>query len=57
FVVSARDRMIDPGLQRAMAARIGAKTTELATSHVPQQSRPAEVAKVILDAVAATGAN
>lgn len=57
FIVSARDRMIDPGLQRAMAAKIGAKTTELATSHVPQQSRPAEVAKVILDAVAATGAN
>lgn len=57
FIVSARDRMIDPGLQRAMAAKIGAQTTELATSHVPQQSRPAEVARVILDAVAATGAN
>lgn len=54
FIVSARDRMIDPGLLRAMAARIGAKTTELQASHVPQQSRPAEVAKVILDAVAAT---
>lgn len=55
FVVSARDRMIDPGLQRAMAKKIGARTTELAASHVPQQSRPADVAKVILDAVAATG--
>ena len=54
FIVSARDRMIDPGLQHAMAKKIGAKTTELAASHVPQQSRPAEVAKVILDAVAAT---
>lgn len=54
FIVSARDRMIDPGLQRAMARKIGAKTTELPTSHVPQQSRPADVAKVILDAVAAT---
>ncbi|NNG23644.1 alpha/beta fold hydrolase [Telluria aromaticivorans] len=54
FIVSARDRMIDPGLLRAMAAKIGAKTTELPASHVPQQSRPAEVAKVILDAVAAT---
>ncbi len=54
FIVAAQDRMIDPGLQRAMAKNINAKTSELATSHVPQQSRPAEVAKVILDAVAAT---
>ena len=54
FIVSARDRMIDPGLMRAMARKIGAKTTELPTSHVPQQSQPAEVAKVILEAVAAT---
>ncbi len=53
FIVSGKDRMIDPGLQRAMAKKIGAKTTELPASHVPQQSRPADVAKVILDAVAA----
>ncbi len=51
FIVSARDRMIDPGLLRAMAKKIGAKTTDLPSSHVPQQSRPAEVAAVILDAV------
>lgn len=54
FIVSARDRMIDPGLLRAMAKKINAKTIELQASHVPQQSRPADVAKVILDAVAAT---
>ncbi|SFC51354.1 alpha/beta fold hydrolase [Massilia yuzhufengensis] len=54
FIVSARDRMIDPGLLRAMAKKINARTTELQASHVPQQSRPAEVAKVILDAVAAS---
>jgi len=54
FIVSSRDRMIDPGLQRAMAQKIKATTTELPASHVPQQSRPADVAKVILDAVAAT---
>lgn len=54
FIVSARDRMIDPGLQHAMAKKIGARVTELPASHVPQQSRPADVAKVILDAVAAT---
>lgn len=54
FIVASRDRMIDPGLQRAMAKKINARTTELPASHVPQQSRHAEVAKVILDAVAAT---
>ncbi len=54
FIVSSRDRMIDPGLLRAMAKKIKARTTELPASHVPQQSRPADVAKVILDAVAET---
>jgi pimeloyl-ACP methyl ester carboxylesterase len=52
FVVSQNDRMINPQAQRIMARTIGAKVTELPTSHVPQQSRPADVAKVILDAVA-----
>ncbi|MNV98689.1 Alpha/beta hydrolase family protein [compost metagenome] len=52
FVVAENDRMILPDLQRAMAARIGAKVTAVPSSHVPQQSRPADVARVILDAVA-----
>ncbi|MEW7848751.1 alpha/beta hydrolase [Massilia aurea] len=54
YIVSTKDRMIDPQLQRAMAKKIGAHTTELPSSHVPQQSRPADVAKVILEAVAAS---
>lgn len=54
YIVSSKDRMIDPQLQRDMAKKIGARTTELPASHVPQQSRPADVAKVILDAVAAS---
>lgn len=54
FIVASRDRMIDPALQHAMAKKIKASTTELPASHVPQQSLPAEVANVILDAVAAT---
>ena len=54
YIVSKDDRMIQPDLERAFAKQINAKTTELPTSHVPQQSRPADVAKVILDAVAAT---
>ncbi|OZI64129.1 alpha/beta fold hydrolase [Bordetella genomosp. 1] len=52
FVVSQQDRMILPALQRTMAQRIGARITELPASHVPQQSRPQDVARVILDAVA-----
>jgi pimeloyl-ACP methyl ester carboxylesterase len=54
YIVSTKDRMIQPALQRSLAKQINAKTTELAASHVPQQSRPADVAKVILEAVAAT---
>jgi pimeloyl-ACP methyl ester carboxylesterase len=54
YIVSANDRMIAPDLERAMAKKIGATTTTLPTSHVPQQSRPADVANVILDAVKAT---
>jgi pimeloyl-ACP methyl ester carboxylesterase len=54
YIVSKNDRMIQPDLERRFAKAIGAKTTELAASHVPQQSRPADVARVILDAVAAS---
>ena len=39
--------MIVPQMQRDFAKKIGAQTTELAASHVPQQSRPEDVAKVI----------
>ena len=48
------DRVIQPALERSFAKQINAKTTELPASHVPQQSRPADVAKVILEAVAAS---
>lgn len=51
YIVSEKDRMIQPDLERATARRIGARVTSLPTSHVPQQSRPADVAAVILDAV------
>ena len=51
FVVSTRDRMIAPELQSAMAQKIGAHVTRVATSHVPQEVEPAKVAAVILDAV------
>lgn len=54
YIVSENDRMIQPDLERAMAKKIGAKVTSLPTSHVPQESRPADVAKVIIDAVEAS---
>ncbi len=54
YIVSEKDRMIQPDLERAMAKKIGAKVTSLPTSHVPQQSRPADVAKVIIAAVQAS---
>ncbi|HEY8024281.1 MAG TPA: alpha/beta hydrolase [Burkholderiaceae bacterium] len=53
YIVSEKDRMINPDMERAMAKKIGAKVTSLPTSHVPQQSRPAAVAKVIIEAVEA----
>lgn len=51
YVLATHDRMIHPDVQRSAAKRIGATLTELSSSHVPQQSKPAEVAKVILEAV------
>lgn len=54
YIVSDQDHMISPYLERDLAKKIGAKITHLPTSHVPMQSRPADVAMVILAAVEAT---
>ena len=51
YIVSDQDRMIQPAQEVAMAKNIGAKVTTLHASHVPQQSQPAKVAAVILEAV------
>ena len=51
-IIAEHDRMIQPDLERAMAKKINAKFTSLPTSHVPMQSRPKEVAAVILAAAA-----
>ena len=50
YIVAAKDRMIQPDLERAMAKKINATTTSLPTSHVSMQSRPKDVAAVILTA-------
>lgn len=54
YLVTQSDRAINPELQRFMAKRMGAKTTEVNSSHVPLISHPREVAKLI--ATAATAA-
>lgn len=50
YIVADSDRMIQPDQQAAMAAKIGAITSHLPTSHVPMMSKPAEVAAVIMAA-------
>jgi len=47
FILSRQDHMIQPALQEAMARTIGATVVSLPTSHVPQQSRPKDVANAI----------
>ena len=56
YLVTEADHMIVPEQQRAMAKAIHAKVSSVASSHVPQQSQPAKVAAVILDAVQAVQA-
>lgn len=53
YAVSTQDRTIDPGLERYMARRMGAKTVELQASHVSLLSHPREVADLILEAAKA----
>lgn len=50
YLLAQEDRAITPELQRFMANRIGAKTTEIQASHVPYISRPREVANLIIEA-------
>ncbi len=50
YAVSKNDRVIDTGLQHFMAKRMGARTVELAASHVSLLSRPREVGRLILEA-------
>lgn len=54
YLVGQEDQSINPDLQRFMAKRIGAKTTEIKASHVPFLSHPNEVAKLIETAATAT---
>jgi pimeloyl-ACP methyl ester carboxylesterase len=50
YLVSQEDRSINPELERFMAKRIRAKTTEIKASHVAYISHPKEVANLIIEA-------
>jgi pimeloyl-ACP methyl ester carboxylesterase len=50
YLVAADDKMIPPPAQRAMAARAGARVTEVPGSHAVYVSRPQAVADVIATA-------
>jgi hypothetical protein len=52
YVVTTLDHAVNPELQRFMAKRIKAETTEVKTSHVPFLSRPEEISNVIKTAAA-----
>jgi len=52
YIVSRKDEAIAPDLERFMAKRMNARTTELNTSHVAMISEPEPVAQVIMDAAA-----
>jgi pimeloyl-ACP methyl ester carboxylesterase len=50
YMVTTEDRMIPPPLQRTMAERAGATTTEIAGSHAIYVSQSAAVASLIIQA-------
>ena len=49
--------MIQPDLERKFAKAMNAKTTTVASSHVPMLSHPGEVAKVIIEAAKTASTN
>ena len=56
YVVSTEDRAVSVELQRELAKKLKARTTELKASHMSLLSQPEAVASVILEAVSETPA-
>jgi pimeloyl-ACP methyl ester carboxylesterase len=52
YIIADQDRMIQPDLEKQMAAKMRAKTIHVASSHVPMLSHPNEVAEFIAEAAA-----
>jgi len=53
YIVATQDETIPPAVERDSAARMGAETLELNSSHVPMLSQPSTVADFIAKAAAA----
>jgi pimeloyl-ACP methyl ester carboxylesterase len=53
YVLATEDRTVHPQLQRFVAKRMGARTHEVNSSHVPMLSQPQFVLNVIREAAAA----
>jgi pimeloyl-ACP methyl ester carboxylesterase len=51
YIVATQDHTVHPELERSAAKRMGATTVEVASSHVPMLSQPAQVLDVIRKAV------
>jgi pimeloyl-ACP methyl ester carboxylesterase len=51
YIVAKNDRTVHPELQRFVAKRMAATTTEVDSSHVPMLSKPGLVLDVIRKAV------
>jgi pimeloyl-ACP methyl ester carboxylesterase len=51
YIVATEDHTVHPELQRFVAKRMGAKTAEVRSSHVPMLSQPKFVLDVIHDAI------
>ena len=56
YVVAKQDRTVHPELERFVAKRMGARTVEADTSHVPMLSKPNLVLDVIREAAKALAA-
>jgi pimeloyl-ACP methyl ester carboxylesterase len=55
YLVAQNDETLPPDAQRQFAARMGATTVEIPSSHVPMVSQPNEVADLIAKAANAVG--
>lgn len=53
-IIATEDRMLPPAFLRATAQRIGARTVEVSSSHIPHASKPEVVAAVIVEAARAS---
>ena len=53
FLVAREDQAINPDLERFMARRMGARTSEIRSSHVPFASHPNKVTELIEEAASA----